>query len=163
MLNCQLGQLNLVETEAALDSGCLRVARFAPTKLQKLQRRRQPGGLPRQRGVSVTPHREHRLGDPGFVKGDLDRLGLSLIACARGAPLMMASRASDIFPASVAIADISESSLAGVLFKKWAMSWDWASFCRVWASCTIVCILMIWLVLSLPPTLVRWKKLLVSF
>ena len=43
----------------------------------------------------------------------------------------MASRACEIFPASVAIADISQSSVAGVLFKKWAMSQDWASFCRV--------------------------------
>lgn len=52
----QFGQLNLVETEGALDTGSLRIARFAPTKLQKLQRRGLPGDLRRQRGVSLTPH-----------------------------------------------------------------------------------------------------------
>ena len=107
-----------METEAALDSGCLRVARFAPTKLQKLQRRGLAGDLRRQRGVLLTPHSEHRLGDPAFVRGVLDRLGLSLISCEQGAALTMASRACEIFPASVAIADISQLSVANGSFKK---------------------------------------------
>jgi len=80
----QHGQLNLVETDARLDLECLRMARFDSTKLQTLQRRGQPGELRLQRGVSVTPHLLHRLGDPMVVRGDFERLGLassSLVTC----------------------------------------------------------------------------------
>ena len=78
---CHQGQLNLVETEATFDPESLRLTLFASSKLQKLQRRGQSGDPRRQRGVSVTPHLWHRLGDTVFAREDLERLDLASSAC----------------------------------------------------------------------------------